>query len=95
LVIYVIKIYFQKNKNKKNFIYFSFTGAKIKTINLGSYNYLGFANNNGEIAEHVINSIKTGGVATASSTQELGKYIYIYTVFILILILLNATKYIN
>jgi serine palmitoyltransferase len=52
---------------------FSFTSAKIKTINLASYNYLGFANNSGPIAENVINSIKTGGVATASTTQEFGK----------------------
>jgi serine palmitoyltransferase len=55
---------------------FSFTGDKIKTINLGSYNYLGFANNNGQIAENVINSIKTGGIATSSTTQEFGKCIF-------------------
>lgn len=52
---------------------FRFTGRKIETINLGSYNYLGFANNNGSIAGNVINSIKTRGVATASTTQEFGK----------------------
>jgi len=75
------------------FCYFSFTGAKIKTINLGSYNYLGFANNTGEIAENVINSIKTSGVATASSAQEFGKCINV--VFTLILILLYEAKYIN
>jgi serine palmitoyltransferase len=74
------------------FFFFSFTGEKIKTINLGSYNYLGFANNNGQIVENVITSIKTGGVATASSTQEFGKYIYIYTE---ILILLYVTKHFN
>ena len=55
--------------------FFSFTGDKIKTINLGSYNYLGFANNSGQIAENVISSIKSGGVATSSTTQEFGKYI--------------------
>ncbi|CAF2495113.1 unnamed protein product [Rotaria sp. Silwood2] len=49
---------------------FNFTGNKIKSINLGSYNYLGFANNSGQITENVINSIKTGGVATSSTTQE-------------------------
>lgn len=50
----------------------SFTGEKILTINLGSYNYLGFADNRGPIANNVINSIKSEGVATASSTQEFG-----------------------
>ncbi len=50
-----------------------FTGARIKTINLGSYNYLGFANNNGPIADNVINSIKINGLATASTTQEFGR----------------------
>jgi serine palmitoyltransferase len=54
----------------------SFTGKKIKTINLGSYNYLGFANNNGPIAENVINSIKVNGVAAASTAQEFGNYIF-------------------
>jgi serine palmitoyltransferase len=49
-----------------------FTGEKIKTMNLGSYNYLGFANNNGQIADNVINSIKANGVATGSTTQEYG-----------------------
>ncbi|CAF2151069.1 unnamed protein product [Rotaria magnacalcarata] len=51
---------------------FQFTGNKITSINLGSYNYLGFANNSGHIAENVINTIKTGGIATASTTQEFG-----------------------
>lgn len=51
---------------------FKFTGGKIKTINLGSYNYLGFANNSGHVTENVINSIKTTGVATASAVQEFG-----------------------
>jgi len=79
-------------KGKKiRYYYFSFTGRKIKTINLGSYNYLGFANNSGPIAENVINSIKTSGVATASPTQEFGKCIF----FVLILILLYVTKHIH
>ena len=52
--------------------FFSFTGNKVSTINLGSYNYLGFANNNGPIAENVINCIKSEALATASSSQEFG-----------------------
>jgi serine palmitoyltransferase len=49
-----------------------FTGEKIKTINLGSYNYLGFANNDGPAIENVINSIKVNGLAVASTSQEYG-----------------------
>ncbi|CAF1362106.1 unnamed protein product [Adineta ricciae] len=51
---------------------FRFTGGKVKTINLASYNYLGFANNSGPIVESVINSIKTSGLTAASTTQEFG-----------------------
>lgn len=51
-----------------------YTGNKIKSINLGSYNYLGFANNSGPIADNVINSIKTSGLAAGSAPQEFGKY---------------------
>lgn len=51
---------------------FKFTGEKLQTINLGSYNYLGFANNDGPIAENVKNSIKNFGVATTSTHQEFG-----------------------
>ena len=54
---------------------FNFTGNKITTINLGSYNYLGFANNNGPIADNVIESIRENGLATASSTQEFGMFV--------------------
>ena len=50
-----------------------FTGARVDTINLGSYNYLGFANNSGPIAENVIKSIKTNGLAASSPTQEFGR----------------------
>ena len=49
-----------------------FTGGKIETINLGSYNYLGFANNSGPIADNVIKSIQINGLATASTPQEYG-----------------------
>jgi serine palmitoyltransferase len=62
-------------KENKTFA-FRFTGEKIETINLGSYNYLGFANNTGPIAENVRNSIKTNGLATASTTQEFGRFIF-------------------
>ncbi len=59
-----------------HFFVFRFTGEKIKKINLGSYNYLGFANNDGPILDHVINSIQTNGIATASTTQEFGNSLH-------------------
>jgi len=67
-----------------SFFFVRFTGEKIKTINLGSYNYLGFANNNGPIVENVINTIKTNGIAASSATQEFGNIedFFVYLLFI-------------
>ncbi|CAF1058468.1 unnamed protein product, partial [Brachionus calyciflorus] len=48
------------------------TGRKIKALNLGSYNYLGFAENNGPSSKYAIQGIKDSGVATCSSRIELG-----------------------
>lgn len=41
-------------------------------MNLGSYNYLGFAQNKGPCAENTKDIIKKYGWATSSSRQELG-----------------------
>jgi len=51
---------------------FEFTGTKTKCINLGSYNYLGFAQNQGPCAKASIKSLEAFGVATCSSRNELG-----------------------
>jgi serine palmitoyltransferase len=51
---------------------FQFTGRETKCINLGSYNYLGFAQTNGPCAENSIETIKKYGIATCSSRRELG-----------------------
>ncbi|CDW52485.1 serine palmitoyltransferase 2 [Trichuris trichiura] len=51
---------------------FEFTGRKRTVINLGSYNYLGFAENCGTCAEQVVKSIRDFGVGVCSSRQELG-----------------------
>ena len=51
---------------------FEHTDKKIKVLNMGSYNYLGFAENNGPSSKHAIQSIRDYGVATLSSSQELG-----------------------
>lgn len=49
-----------------------FTGTETKCINLGSYNYLGFAQAEGPCADDSENVIKTDGVALCSPRNELG-----------------------
>jgi len=46
--------------------------TKSTRLNLGSYNYLGFAQNSGPCAEDTIETIKQHGWAIGSSRQELG-----------------------
>ena len=45
---------------------------KKKCINLGSYNYLGFAENEGTCSEQAIGALYSMGLATCSTRQELG-----------------------
>jgi serine palmitoyltransferase len=49
-----------------------FSGKKLPSINLGSYNYLGFAQNSGPCSEQAIKSIEKYGVTTCSTRHELG-----------------------
>lgn len=51
---------------------FEFTGTKSTCINLGSYNYLGFAQNSGPCADDSIESIEKFRIATCSSRREFG-----------------------
>ncbi|KAK3917693.1 Serine palmitoyltransferase 2 [Frankliniella fusca] len=51
---------------------FQYTGLEKKCLNLGSYNYLGFAEATGKCAEDSIESIKKYACALSSSRQELG-----------------------
>lgn len=60
-----------KNLINFNFIY-RFTGTKTECINLGSYNYLGFAESSGPCAEESISALKKYGIASCSSRLELG-----------------------
>lgn len=48
------------------------TGNKVNCINLGSYNYLGFAENHGTCAEDAIESVRECGIGTCSTRKELG-----------------------
>lgn len=57
---------------------FQFTGTETKCLNLGSYNYLGFAQNSGPCADDSEQAINKYGVAYCSSRRELGKKIRRY-----------------
>jgi serine palmitoyltransferase len=61
----------ERKSDDFNWTYY-FTGNKIKALNMGSYNYLGFAENNGPSSKEAIQSIHEYGVATCSARQELG-----------------------
>ncbi|XP_011268270.1 serine palmitoyltransferase 2 isoform X1 [Camponotus floridanus] len=51
---------------------FQFTGTETQCINLGSYNYLGFAEASGKCAEESLETLKKFGCATGSTRVELG-----------------------
>ena len=51
---------------------YNMTGRKIKALNLGSYNYLGFAENSGESSKAAIKAVEESGVSTSSPCTELG-----------------------
>lgn len=51
---------------------FRFTGNTSKCLNLGSYNYLGFAEASGPCAEAAIASIYQYGVSTSATRQQYG-----------------------
>ena len=52
---------------------FHFTGAKTTALNMGSYNYLGFAENVGYCADQAEAATKKYGVGVASTRQEIGE----------------------
>lgn len=64
---------------------FEFTGTETKCLNLGSYNYLGFAQNKGPCAEDSIESIHKYGLAISSPRRELGKNFLSYKMLLIYL----------
>lgn len=58
-----------------SFSYFRFTGTTTKVLNLGSYNYLGFAQNFGPCAQQSLKCIQNFGIGTCSTRQEFGRNI--------------------
>lgn len=62
-----------KDRSTKDYGWtFEFTGQEVKCLNLGSYNYLGFAEAEGQCADEVEQTIKTHGLALCSARREVG-----------------------
>jgi serine palmitoyltransferase len=53
---------------------FSLTGNRIKLLNLGSYNYLGFGEVDGEVTERVVSVCRRYPLVVPASTREVGTY---------------------
>jgi len=53
---------------------FKYVGTKSRVLNLGSYNYLGFAETSGPVIDSVEESIKRFGVCSGSPGVEAGRY---------------------
>lgn len=51
---------------------FSMTGKKLTSLNLASYNYLGFASNKGEQLETVVKSVHQYGISMTSPRMSVG-----------------------
>eukprot|EP01132_Coremiostelium_polycephalum_P001455 gene1455-1834_t len=61
-----------KRYNNFNEGVIEFTGETVRSLNLGSYNYLGFSQNKGPVAESVIKSVNEYGIYTGSTSAEVG-----------------------
>jgi serine palmitoyltransferase len=59
-------------------MFFRYTGKKIRAINLGSYNYLGFAEKTGPCATDATNAIKSFAIANCSTRIEAGKEFFFF-----------------
>lgn len=55
-----------------NKVTYEMPGTTTKAINMGSYNYLGFAENSGSRVDLVANEISQYGCSTLSCRSELG-----------------------
>lgn len=62
-----------KDRISKDYCWtFQYTGTETRCVNLGSYNYLGFAEATGECADAAEKAIRTLGMTLGSPRQELG-----------------------
>ncbi|OXA63445.1 Serine palmitoyltransferase 2 [Folsomia candida] len=53
---------------------FDYTGKQITCVDMGSFNYLGFASNDGKIMDDVMNSMHTFGLTGCSTRNEFGEF---------------------
>ena len=53
---------------------YKFTGTTTHALNLGSYNYLGFAENAGTVLDTVVDNVDECGTATCSTPADVGTY---------------------
>ena len=56
-----------------NCFVFRYPGTTTKTVNLASYNYLGFAENSGPCADAAEQAVREYGIAGCSSRHEYGE----------------------
>ena len=59
-------------KSEDNNLHFQFTGTTSETLNMSSYNYLGFAQSQGPCADSVEETVKKHGISLASSRAIAG-----------------------
>jgi serine palmitoyltransferase len=59
-------------KSNDHNLHFQFTGTTTETLNMSSYNYLGFAQSEGPCADIVEESVKKYGMSTVSSRGDVG-----------------------
>lgn len=59
-------------KSNDGNVHFSLTGTTTDTLNLSSYNYLGFAQSEGPCADQVEEMVRKYGLSTASSRADVG-----------------------
>jgi len=52
-----------------------YPGTMSRVLNLGSYNYLGFAESGGPCVEDVVQRIMENGLSVCSSRKDLGNYL--------------------
>lgn len=55
-----------------------YTDPRPGYLNLGSYNYLGFAQNNGPCADDAVEALTKYGCATSSPVSEIGTWTDFY-----------------
>jgi len=82
-VFFNIVVNFVYYLNLPSELYFRYPGTTTKVLNLGSYNYLGFAESGGPCVEDVVQRIQSDGVSSCSYRKDLGKIIVVLLMYML------------